>query len=136
MEMLQELRKLTSELPAAPMLNFLINEKFPDEVVVTASLKSPSVVVLKMISEIAPSTPVIFCHPQQVFPESKKYRNELVKLLGLSNVRVMTRGDPLSGKRDFERYERLSSDATAPARRPQGRPATTLVVWNTGPRKN
>ena len=112
METLQELRRLTTELPSSQMLELLIEEKFPKGVVVTASLKSPSVVVLKMISEIDPSTPVIFCHPQQVFPESKKYREELIKLLGLSNVKVMTRGDPLTGKHAFERYERLLSEAT------------------------
>ncbi|MGI9481006.1 MAG: phosphoadenosine phosphosulfate reductase family protein, partial [Hyphomicrobiales bacterium] len=101
---------MTTDLPASRMLEILIKEKFPNETVVTASLKSPSVVVLKMVSEIDPATPVIFCHPQHVFPESEKYRDELVEQLGLSNVKVMTRGDRLAGKREFERYERLLSD--------------------------
>lgn len=111
MATLEELWRLTTELSASRMLELLIKEKFPDEVVVTASLKSPSIVVLKMVADIEPSTPVIFCHPQHVFPESEKYRDELVELLGLSNVKVITRGDPLTGKRSFERYERLLSDA-------------------------
>lgn len=109
--MLQELRKLTTELPAALMLRRLITEIFPGKTVVTASLRSPSVVVLKIISEIDPSTPVIFCHPRQVFPESDIYRNELIELLGLSNVTVKTSSDPMTGKRAFERCERLRSDA-------------------------
>jgi phosphoadenosine phosphosulfate reductase len=111
METLEELRRLTTELPASQMLELLIKEKFPNEAVVTASLKSPSVVVLKMISELDSSIPVIFCHPQNVFPESEKYRDDLVKLLGLSNIKLMTRGDPLTGNRAFERYERLVCDA-------------------------
>ncbi len=110
MKVLEELRRLTTDLPESEMLEVLIKEKFPGETAMTASLKSPSVVVLKMVADIDPSTPVIFCHPQNVFPESEKYRSELIDLLGLTNVKVVTRSDPLTGKREFERHERLWSD--------------------------
>ncbi|MGI9374456.1 MAG: phosphoadenosine phosphosulfate reductase family protein [Hyphomicrobiales bacterium] len=111
MKVLEKLRQLTTELPAPQMLEVLIKQKFVGETVVTASLKSPSVVVLKMISDIDPSTPVIFCHPQNVFPESEEYRSALIDLLGLRNVKVVTRSDTLTDKREFERVERLRSDA-------------------------
>ncbi len=110
MDLLQELRDATDGLPTAQMLRYLLKERFPGEVVVTASLKAPSIVTLQMISDIDPSTPVIFCHPQQVFPESETYRAEIIGLLGLSNVKVVTRSDPPTEKRPYERCERLWSE--------------------------
>ncbi len=93
------------------MLRELLTKWFPGEVAVTASLRAPSIVALKIISDIDPSTPVIFCHPRQVFPESQNYRGEIVDLLGLTNVKVVTRSDPVTRKRPFERCERLWSEA-------------------------
>ena len=111
MQALKEIRAVTTDLPAIEMLRYLLKDKFPGQSVVTASLKSPSVVVLKMVSEIDPATPVVFCHPRSVFPESETYREDLVRLLGLSNVKVVTRSDPLAGKQSFERTEKLLNEA-------------------------
>lgn len=58
--------------------------------VVTASLKARSIAVLKMVAEIDPSTPVVFCHASELFPESQAYRDAVVKQLGLTNVRVLS----------------------------------------------
>ncbi len=111
--MLQEIRKATDDLSTADMLDYLLRTRFPGEVAVTASLKSSSVVVLKLISEIDPSTPVIFCQPQPAFSQSETYRDELVELLGLSNIRIVTHSDPISGPRPFERCERLWNEGVA-----------------------
>lgn len=110
MESLKEIRAVTTDLPAFDMLRYLLKEKFPGQTVVTASLRSPSVVVLKMVSDIDPATPVVFCHPRSVFPESETYRNQLVKLFGLSNVKVMTQSDSMTGKRAFVRSEKLLNE--------------------------
>ncbi len=111
MKSLQEIRAVTTDLPAVEMLRYLLKDKFPGQAVVTASLRSPSVVVLKMVSDIDPATPVVFCHPRTVFPESESYRDTLVKLFGLSNVKVVTRSDSIAGKRSFERSEKLLNEA-------------------------
>jgi len=65
--MLQEIREKTDGLSTAHMLHYLLEERFPGEVAVTASLKSPSIVVLKLISDIVPSTPVFFATRNQHF---------------------------------------------------------------------
>jgi len=113
MALLQELREATDGLSTSHMLEFLVKERFLGAVAVTASLKSSSVVVLKLVSEIDPSIPVFFCQPQPIFPESEKYRAQLVSLLGLTNANVVTRSDPISGPRAFERCERLWNEAAA-----------------------
>ena len=107
MGLLREIRETTTELPALEMLRYLVTERFPGECVVTASLKSPSVVVLKMISDIDPATPVIFCHPRKVFPASEDYRAEIIRQLGLTNVKSITGSDPFGGKHEHQFYERL-----------------------------
>jgi len=109
--MLQEIRDETDRLSSAHMLHYLLEENFSGEVAVTVSLKSPSIVVLKLISDIAPATPVFFCQPQPVFPESENYRAEIVDLFGLTNVKVLTRSDPVTGARPFERCEWLWNEA-------------------------
>lgn len=111
MKRLPEIEHATAGLSATEMLRELLTTWFPGEVVVTASLRAPSIVVLKIISDIDPSTPVIFCHPRRVFPESKAYRAEIVDLLGLTSIKVVTRSDPVTGKRPFERCERLWSES-------------------------
>lgn len=111
MTMLQDVRDVTTKLPAQEMLQHLLTERFPGQVAVTASLKSPSIVVLKMIADIDPSTPVIFCQARPVFPESEKYRAEIIGLLGLTNVTIVTQSDALAGKRDCEFSELLWNDA-------------------------
>jgi len=111
MKMLREIEEATAGLSATQMLHELLVKWFPGKAAVTVSLRAPSVVVLKIVSDIDPSTPVIFCHPRKVFPESEEYRSQIVSMLGLTNIKVVTESDPLTGKREFERCERLWSDA-------------------------
>lgn len=111
MEKLPEIEEATAGLSATEMLRELLTKWFPGELAVTASLRAPSIVVLKIISDIDPSTPVIFCHPRQVFPESEEYRSEIIDLFGLTDVKVVTESDPVTRKRPFERCERLWSDS-------------------------
>lgn len=113
MGMLQEIDEATDGLSTGHMLSYLLRERFCGDVAVTASLKAPSIVVLKLISEIDPAIPVFFCQPQPTFPESENYRQEIVELLGLTNVKIITRSDPLTGARKFERCEHLWNEAAA-----------------------
>jgi len=113
MKMLQEIRNVTDGMSTADTLRYLLKERFPGEVAVTASLKSPSIVVLKLISEIDPSTQVFFCQPQPAFRESETYRAEIVDLLGLTNVQIIAHSDALTGAHAFERCEWLWNEAAA-----------------------
>ena len=60
----------------------LIEEKFAEKTLVTASLKAPSVVVLKLVADIDPATPVVFSIPGFQFLESGVYRKRIVELPG------------------------------------------------------
>jgi phosphoadenosine phosphosulfate reductase len=107
MGILQQIRAETAEMPAPKLLHYLLKERFPGQTLVTASLKAPSVVVLKMVSDIDPATPVVFCNPKPVYPESESYRKRLVDLLGLTNYSVKIEGDSVKNKYSFLYYEKL-----------------------------
>jgi len=95
MSRLEELQELTREMDTVPFLRFLITEKFPKKTVVSCSLRGRSVVLLKMISEIDASTPIVFCHAPKPYPESLEYRTKLIDRLGLRDIREP--GDNESG---------------------------------------
>lgn len=86
MTLREEIRRVSVGLDTPELLRFLIRERFPGKTVVTASLMASSVVVLKMVSDINPATPIIFCHRPPVFEESTEYRAKIVEHLGLKNV--------------------------------------------------
>lgn len=58
-----------------------------------SSFGAESAVLLHMISQVDPTIPVIFLDTGHMFPETLAYRDELVALLGLTDVRS-NRPDP------------------------------------------
>ncbi len=83
----EELRRTCEPLSTRELLHHLITERFAGSIVVTASLRAPSIVVLKLVADIDPATPIVFCRPGDLFEESESYRNEIVTKLGLTNTR-------------------------------------------------
>ncbi len=98
----EEIRELRSKMDSFELLRTLITERFPRKTVATCSLRGRSVVLLKMISEIDASTPIVFCHAPSLYPESLEYRTRLVSRLGLSDIREPgdDEGEPLPGDCD------------------------------------
>jgi phosphoadenosine phosphosulfate reductase len=88
MTLRQEIRSVSVDLDTPDLLRYLVKERFPGQTVVTASLMAPSIVVLKMISEIDPATPIIFCQRPPIFEVSADYRSKIVDSLGLKNVSI------------------------------------------------
>jgi len=104
---IDELRKASEDLATEDLLRYLIKERFPGMTVVTASLRAPSIVVLKMVADIDPDTPVVFCRPGELFEESEEHREELVKQLGLTHV-TQTEGGKSGMLPDAsDHYERM-----------------------------
>lgn len=64
-------------------------EKFGDRLAVTSSFGSESVVELHMLSQISPSTKVIFLNTGKLFGETLSYLELVKNKLGLTNISVM-----------------------------------------------
>ena len=66
--------------------------KDPDtgEVALVSSFGAESVVLLHMVSVIAPGTPVLFIDTLMLFEETLQYQRDVAAKLGLTDVRVIT----------------------------------------------
>ncbi|MBW7852541.1 MAG: phosphoadenosine phosphosulfate reductase family protein [Rhodospirillales bacterium] len=101
----QEIAAAAEKMSAQDLLRFAIKDKFPGRSVVTASLRARSVAAVAMVAEIDPSTPIVFCQPSALFPESLDYRSRLVRRLGLSDVSVSTGREPEVRPSDRDHFE-------------------------------
>jgi phosphoadenosine phosphosulfate reductase len=72
---------------AACVLEEMITERFKGRIALVSSFGTESAILLHMISEIDPATPVVFLDTGKLFPETLAYRDELVARLGLRDVR-------------------------------------------------
>jgi phosphoadenosine phosphosulfate reductase len=85
----------TRELLAAVLL-----ERVAGEVSVVSSFGAESSVLLHLVAEVAPATPVLFLETGKHFPETLAYRDELAARLGLKDLRNITPDPAMLAKRD------------------------------------
>ncbi len=77
----------TAELSAIDFLTTMLQHEFKDEICVVSSFGAESAVLLHMVAQIDPTTPVIFLNTGKLFGETLRYRDRLQTLLGLTDVR-------------------------------------------------
>lgn len=108
-----ELKSACQEMACIDLLSFLIKEKFPGKIAVTASLRARSIIVQQMISEIDPTTPIIYCSAGKLFPESEDYKQMIIKRFGFTNVLSPVGANEtaiLSGDRDHIEWVKAQYD--------------------------
>src|SRR3546814_16887009 len=88
MSLLSDVRSVSSKLATPDLLRYLITEKFPGKTVVSASLRAPSIVMLSMVADVDPTTPVVFCRPGHLFPKSLEYRKRIIEIFRSEERRV------------------------------------------------
>jgi len=64
-----------------------ITGEFRGRIAVVSSFGAESAVLLALVADIDPATPVLFVDTKQHFPETLAYRDTLIRHLGLTNVR-------------------------------------------------
>ena len=72
---------------ALTVLQCVLKEEFPGRIAVVSSFGVESAVILSLVSEVDPATPVIFLETGKHFPETLAYRDKLARRLGLRDVR-------------------------------------------------
>ncbi|WP_114965157.1 phosphoadenylyl-sulfate reductase [Alkalilacustris brevis] len=78
---------------AAPVLEHALRDPEVGRVALVSSFGAESVVLLHLISVMAPQTPVLFVDTMMLFPETLEYQRELSARLGLRDVRVIRAAD-------------------------------------------
>jgi len=72
---------------ALALLRCVLTEEFPGHIAVVSSFGVESALILSMVAEIDPATPVIFLETGKHFSETLAYRESLARRLGLRDVR-------------------------------------------------
>ena len=74
---------------AANLVRAMVHEVFGRRIALVSSFGSSSAVLLHMVAQADPATPVLFLDTGKHFGETKRYKDELVALLGLKDVRTI-----------------------------------------------
>jgi len=86
--MLARLQAAAAGLDAKGILALALRE-FPGKVAMVSSFGSESAVLLHMLSEIDPNTPVLFLNTGKLFGETLRYRDRLQDRFGLGDLRSL-----------------------------------------------
>jgi phosphoadenosine phosphosulfate reductase len=93
LEHLDHLRRAYAGLDGLALLRAMLKEgPLAGRTALVSSFGAESAVLLDMVATVDPATPVIFLDTGKLFPETDAYREELVELLRLSDVRVVRPG--------------------------------------------
>ena len=76
-----------SDADAKDILEEALLKEFPGRIALVSSFGAESAVLLKLVSEIDPKTPVVFLETGKHFAQTLSYRKKLVAMLGLQDVR-------------------------------------------------
>jgi phosphoadenosine phosphosulfate reductase len=71
------------------LLRPLIEREFPGRVVVLSSFGAEAALLLDMVAQVDRATPIVFLDTGKLFPETLRYRDALVRRLGLTDLRVI-----------------------------------------------
>jgi phosphoadenosine phosphosulfate reductase len=76
-------------LDGEELLRPFIEGEFPGRIALVSSFGSEAAVLLHMAAEIDRRLPVIFLDTGKLFGETLRYRDQLVRLLGLTDLRIV-----------------------------------------------
>jgi phosphoadenosine phosphosulfate reductase len=108
-------------------------------IAVVSSFGAESAVLLSLVADIDPSTPVLFVDTRQHFAETLAHRDRLVRHLGLSDVRsVGAAGSELAAQDPDAELWRYDPDACCRLRKvtPLQRALAPFEAWVTGRKRH
>ncbi len=76
-------------LPSLELLDVTVNKVFKNKIALVSSFGTEAALLLSMAAEINPATPVIFLDTLKHFPETLEYRDKIIALLKLTDVRIV-----------------------------------------------
>lgn len=91
---LSRLENFYGDLGPQALLHAMTQQEFPGKIALLTSFGADAAVMLSLVAEVDPSTPVLFLETHKHFPETLTYAKELTALLGLTDVRWL-KPDPV-----------------------------------------
>jgi phosphoadenosine phosphosulfate reductase len=93
-----------AKVKARSLLRLAIEDLFPGRIALVSSFGADSVVLLHMVAQVDPTTPVVFVDTSQHFEETLRYRDELVARLGLTNLVLAEPDAAVTAAEDPEKF--------------------------------
>lgn len=87
LEQAEELQRRFGLASAAEVVELALRDLFPGRIAAVSSFGAASVVLLHLIAEVDPATPVLFIDTGRHFPETLEYRDRLIAYFRLKDVR-------------------------------------------------
>ena len=97
---LSRLQMFYGDLDALPLLRMMIREEFAGRIALISSFGADAALLLSMVAEIDPITPVFFLETQKHFPETLDYAKTLTEKLGLQQVYWLKPDEKLVARTD------------------------------------
>jgi phosphoadenosine phosphosulfate reductase len=117
------------------LLRDMLGREFPGQIALVSSFGIESAVILSLVAEIDPATPVIFLETGKHFPETLAYRDTLIERLGLTDVRSVAPDPALAAAVDPDgRLSQRAPDHCCFLRKvePLDRALDGFAAWITG----
>lgn len=88
--LVQDLLTRWADAPAETIVADLISEVMPGgKTALVSSFGTEAAILLHMVAQVDPSTPVLFIDTGKLFGETLRYRDALIDRLGLTGVRIL-----------------------------------------------
>lgn len=120
---------------AIDVLRRAVSDPDLGRVALVSSFGAESVVLLHMVSVVAPGLPVLFIDTQMLFPETLAYQRDVAARLGLTNVQVIRASQSEVARHDPDgTLHRTNPDACCDFRKtvPLERALSGYDAWITG----
>ena len=120
---------------ATAVLEHALKDADLGQVALVSTFGAESVVLLHLVSVIAPETPVLFIDTKMLFPETLEYQRQLAESLPLCDIRTIRAAAPRVSFEDPDgTLHQFSTDACCSVRKiePLARALTGFDGWITG----
>jgi phosphoadenosine phosphosulfate reductase len=87
---LAELQARAKDRDAHGILELALTGEFKGKTAVVSSFGAESAVLLRLVADIDPNTPILFLNTGKLFGETLRYRDRLQDVLGLGDVRSLS----------------------------------------------
>ena len=87
---LKELQGKAANRDALGIVELALTGEFAGQTAVVSSFGAESAVLLKLVAEVDPNTPILFLNTGKLFGETLRYRDRLQDMLGLGDVRSLS----------------------------------------------
>jgi len=93
-----------AKVKASSLIRLAIEDLFPGRIALVSSFGADSVVLLHMVAQVDPATPVVFVDTGQHFEETLSYRDALVARFGLTNLVLAEPDANVTAAEDPEKF--------------------------------